>query len=77
MQYERKPTSRQSMCISISEKVIMQINVIFASTLFSVSTGHFIRPVNVTYFRSNFSLTLVDFIYINISKMRMFDQFSH
>lgn len=55
----------------------MQINVIFASTLFSVSTGHFIRPVNVTYFRSNFSLTLVDFIYINISKMRMFDQFSH
>lgn len=65
------------MCFSISEKVIMQINVIFASTLFSVCIGHFIRPVNVTYFRSKFSLTLVDFIYINISKMRMFDQFSH
>jgi hypothetical protein len=40
MQYEKKLTSRQSMCFSILKEIIMQINVIFANTSFSVNIGH-------------------------------------
>lgn len=60
------------MCLSISEKVIIQINVIFASTLFSVNTRH--RVILRLYWfhwtykcyilEIKFSFILVDF-YLN------------